>query len=196
MRLLNGTRIWLVAAVLLANWSLAGCSASNEGHVDNLVHENEGSSLSVQEGTDGRESASPVETRAIDGAARIAVGEEPDLFLLVSNQSFYHERVPIEVSIGGVTVVDQQFDVEGQHAWIQFPIALDTETVSVTATVPSDPTADRETEVSETLSLTVPPGEQRWMTIAYFASDPGSNTKPESRPRVDADITDQMPGFD
>lgn len=195
MRLLNRTRVWLVVAPsVLAAGSLAGCSASDDGNVDAVAHES--SSQSVQKGTDGHGSASSDETDTTGGAARIAIGEETDVFLFVSNQSFYHEQVPIEVSIDGVTVVDQQFDVEGQHTWIQFPIALDTETVAVTATVPSDPTTDRETEVSETFSLTVPQGEQRWMSIGYSASGPASSTKPASGPRIDADIADQNPGFD
>jgi hypothetical protein len=48
-----------------------------------------------------------------------------NVVLWVSNQSFVDDSVRITVTIDGRTVVDQDFDVEGQHNWIQFPLAAD-----------------------------------------------------------------------
>jgi hypothetical protein len=45
-----------------------------------------------------------------------------DVVLWVSNQSFSDETVRITVRIDGRTVIDQDFDVEGQHNWIKFPL--------------------------------------------------------------------------
>jgi len=43
---------------------------------------------------------------------------EPDLVLLVSNQSFDDPAATLTLTIDGQTVVDQEFDVEGQHTWV------------------------------------------------------------------------------
>lgn len=48
-----------------------------------------------------------------------------NVVLWVSNQSFADETVRITVRIDDRTVVDQEFDVEGQHHWIKFPLAAD-----------------------------------------------------------------------
>lgn len=48
-----------------------------------------------------------------------------NVVLWVSNQSFDDESVQITIKIDGRTVVDQGFDVEGQHNWIKFPLAAD-----------------------------------------------------------------------
>ncbi|WP_256840399.1 hypothetical protein [Ornithinimicrobium faecis] len=187
MRMLNRTRVrhGVVVCLLLAV-STTGCSATDGNDHDGspTLPARDGVPTSAQ----GVAEAGPV--------ARIAAGEKADLFLYVSNQSFYHDRVPIEVTIDGVTIVDQQFDVQGQHTWIQFPVALETRTVLVTATVASDPAADREIQVSETFPLNVPPGDQRWMTISYWASEPEPTPAPEWEPRIYADIADIEPGFD
>ena len=47
-----------------------------------------------------------------------------NVVLWVSNQSFDDETVRITVRIDDRTVIDQDFDVEGQHNWIDFPLAV------------------------------------------------------------------------
>lgn len=188
--MLNRTRVRVrhgVVVCLLLVVSTTGCSATDGSDYDG------GASLPARDGVPTTAQGVVAEPGPVP---RIATGEEADLFLFVSNQSFYHDRVPIEVTIDGATVVDQEFEVQGQHTWIQFPVALETRTVVVTATVASNPAANREVQVSETFPLNIPPGEQRWVTISYWASEPEPTPGPESEPRIYADIADHEPGFD
>lgn len=55
---------------------------------------------------------------------RLVDPDDADLLLWVSNQSFDDETVTMAIEVDGVTVVDDEFAVEGQHNWIQFPLAL------------------------------------------------------------------------
>jgi hypothetical protein len=55
---------------------------------------------------------------------RLVAPGRADLVLHVSNQSFDDERVRLTVAVDGATVVDGDFDVEGQHNWVQFPLDL------------------------------------------------------------------------
>jgi hypothetical protein len=48
-----------------------------------------------------------------------------NVVLWVSNQSFIDQSVHITVKIDGRAIIDQEFDVEGQHNWIKFPLAVD-----------------------------------------------------------------------
>lgn len=57
-------------------------------------------------------------------AVRVVGEDEAQLHLWVSNQSFIDDPARITVTIDGIEVVDQEFDVEGQHNWQLFPIAL------------------------------------------------------------------------
>lgn len=51
----------------------------------------------------------------------------------VSNQSFDDEKVRLTVAVDGVTVVDGDFHVEGQHNWVRFPLSLPAGVHEVTA---------------------------------------------------------------
>lgn len=64
------------------------------------------------------------EVTAADGEVRLVEEGEADLMLHVSNQSFDDEEVHITVAVDGVTVVDEEFDVEDQHNWVSFPVGL------------------------------------------------------------------------
>lgn len=55
---------------------------------------------------------------------RVVAEDEAQLHLWVSNQSFADDPIRITVTIDGVEVVDEEFEVEGQHNWLVFPIAL------------------------------------------------------------------------
>ncbi len=91
----------LALALALALWALVGCSE-------------------VQ----GEDPAPHPEVAAADAAVRLVGEAEADLVLYVSNQSFDDEKVRLTVAIDGVTVVDGDFDVEGQHNWVSFPLAM------------------------------------------------------------------------
>ncbi|GAB3944076.1 hypothetical protein [Micromonospora vulcania] len=47
-----------------------------------------------------------------------------ELHLWVSNQSFTDDPVVLTISIDGVQVVAQPFEVQGQHNWILFPVRV------------------------------------------------------------------------
>ena len=53
---------------------------------------------------------------------RIVAEQNADLHLWVSNQSFEDASVVLRVSIDGINVVAQAFQVQGQHNWVLFPI--------------------------------------------------------------------------
>ena len=70
------------------------------------------------------------------GAPRLVDEETANLHLYVSNQSFDRPRVRVRVRIDGVTLVDQDFAVEGQHNWVAFEVALAAGTHQVEITGP------------------------------------------------------------
>ena len=53
---------------------------------------------------------------------RIVAEQDADLHLWMSNQSFEDASVVLKVSIDGIDVVAQPFDVRSQHNWVLFPI--------------------------------------------------------------------------
>ena len=83
-----------------------------------------------------------------------------DLVLHVSNQSFDDEEVRLSVTIDGVTVVDDDFHVEGQHNWVDFPLALSSGRHEITAESDSGATL-RE-------SFEVPPDKKRYAVIDHW----------------------------
>lgn len=81
--------------------------------------------------------------------------------LWVSNQSSADDPVGLAISIDGAQVVDEQFDVEGQHNWIAFDIAgLQPGRHEVAAT--------SETGVEHTETFTVLEGAPRWLVLDYW----------------------------
>jgi hypothetical protein len=67
------------------------------------------------------------EVRDASGASlapqvRLSGERDADLHLWVSNQSFIDDPVVLAVSIDGVELIKQPFDVEGQHNWILLPV--------------------------------------------------------------------------
>jgi len=58
---------------------------------------------------------------ASDSEVHLVGPDDADLLLYVSNQSFEDENVRLKLDVDGVTVVDGEFRVEGQHHWIRFP---------------------------------------------------------------------------
>lgn len=63
-------------------------------------------------------------TTGTTGDVRVIGEDEARLRLFVSNQSFVDDPVRVTVAIDGVSVVDQDLFVEGQHTWVDVPVAL------------------------------------------------------------------------
>lgn len=84
----------------------------------------------------------------------------PPLTLYVSNQSFEDPTVGITITIDGDVVVDEDFDVEGQHNWIRFEpdVAPGRHTVHAVSTTGAELTTE----------FTLPAGEPRWAVIDYW----------------------------
>jgi len=117
----------------------------------------------------------------VDGA------EQADLILYVSNQSFEHAVVGIVVAIDEVVVVDQDFHVEGQHNWTQFPIELPPGEHTLTAT--------SSTGAAIAQTVTVPDGERRWVVVDYWYH-PGDGTGSDVvDPRFTVHVSKEAVGF-
>jgi hypothetical protein len=100
---------------------------------------------------------------ASDSPVRLVGPDEADLVLYVSNQSFEDDNVRVKLAVDGVTVVDSEFRVEGQHNWIRFPLSLSSGSHSVTA----------ESDTGATLkeSFQVPGDEARYAVVNYWDED-------------------------
>jgi hypothetical protein len=98
---------------------------------------------------------------ASDSEVRLVGPDEADLVLYVSNQSFEDEDVRIKLDVDGVTVVDGEFRVEGQHNWIRFPLSLS----------PGSHTAESDTGATLKESFQVPGNEARYAVVNYWAED-------------------------
>ncbi|MCX5067176.1 hypothetical protein OOJ91_15135 [Micromonospora lupini] len=120
----------------------------------------------------GSGTAGPVESRPPTGATPAAIRlvdeDVADLHLWVSNQSFEDDRVTVTVSIDGTRLVDQPFDVQGQHNWILFPVKLPPGSHEVTAT--------SQTGAATHERFTVPEKGRRYAVLGYW-SDPGRNDR-------------------
>ena len=88
---------------------------------------------------------------------------EPDLVLLVSNQSFDDPSATLTFTIDGQTVVDQEFDVEGQHTWVEFPLDVGPGHHRLVAQ------SDQGHNWRQDFRL--PDGERRWAAVEYWAGD-------------------------
>lgn len=86
--------------------------------------------------------------------------DDADLVLYVSNQSFEDESVRLELAVDGVTVVDGEFRVEGQHTWIRFPLSLSAGSHSLTA--------ESDTGATLKVSFRVPGDEARYAVVNYW----------------------------
>jgi len=100
---------------------------------------------------------------ASDSAVRLVDEDEADLVLYVSNQSFEDDNVRLKLAVDGVTVVDGEFRVEGQHNWIRFPLGLSPGSHSLTA--------ESDTGATLTESFQVPGDEARYAVVDYWAED-------------------------
>ncbi len=99
---------------------------------------------------------------------RLVDDGDADLVLIVSNQSFDDEEVRLKVVIDGVTVVDGDFHVEGQHNWIRFPLGVPPGDHEVTADSDSGATLQE--------SFEVPGDKPRYAVIEYWTEDDSPDT--------------------
>ncbi|MBE7323511.1 hypothetical protein IEQ44_02435 [Nocardioides sp. Y6] len=95
-----------------------------------------------------------------DSAVRLVEEEDADLVLWVSNQSFDDETVTLVVEVDGVTVVDGDFAVEGQHNWIKFPLAMPAGEHEITA--------ESDTGATLTETFRVPGDAPRYAVIDHW----------------------------
>ncbi len=129
----------VASAVLLAlaPWALVGCGEPQ-----------------------GEDPAAHLEVTTADAAVRLVGEADADLLLYVSNQSFDDSEVLLTVTIDGVTVVEGDLHVEGQHNWVSFPLHLSTTSHEITAASDSGATL-RE-------SFEVPRGNTRYAVIEHW----------------------------
>lgn len=105
--------------------------------------------------------------------------ESANVFLYVSNQSFEDSVVQMTVEVEGEVVVDQPFDVCGQHNWVAFPLALPTGWHDLTVRAPGD--------VTQRSRLDVPPSPgKRWVVVSYWT---------DVEPSVDVTVSSEPVGF-
>ena len=83
--------------------------------------------------------------------------------LWVSNQSFADDPVTVTISIDGVSVIEEDFRVEGQHNWIGFNVRrLQPGRHTITG---SSSTGAEHTDI-----FTVSADEPRWLVLNYWYS--------------------------
>lgn len=110
----------------------------------------------------GAETATPPPAvSASPSAVRMVGPDEADLVLYVSNQSFDDPTVHITLAVDGVQVVDGEFEVQGQHTFVAFPLGLSPGSHSVTAESDSGATL--------TESFQVPGDAARYALLSYWA---------------------------
>jgi len=80
--------------------------------------------------------------------------------LYVSNQSFEDPSVRITIAIDGIVRVDQVFEVEAQHNWIDFQLGLAPGSHSLTAISHTGATMQTEFETEA--------GVPRWAVVDYW----------------------------
>jgi hypothetical protein len=98
----------------------------------------------------------PADTRRLPTADPASA----NVVVWVSNQSFIDETVRITVRLDNRTVIDQDFDVEGQHNWIDFPLAVSPGEHEFTVT--------SDTQVRRSDRLTVPATGRRYVVIDHW----------------------------
>jgi hypothetical protein len=104
-----------------------------------------------------------------------AAAEQPNVTLLVSNQSFAVNPVEIEISLDGEVVVRDTFDVAGDHApqhnWREYGVRLEPGTHDLVAT------ASDGAEFATTFDV----ADDHTLAIAHWAEEArGRGTEPKS----------------
>ena len=143
-----------VLAGVVAVTTVAGCGDA-EGTSPRAVVEAgaaDGSGSTARSGSPG------ADVRIVDAA-------EADLVLHASNQSFADETVRMRITVDGVVVVDQDFEVGSQHNWYTFPLDL--------APGDHDVLVVADTGVRARHTVTIPDGEVRYAVADYWDEGDG-----------------------
>ncbi|MDW3212822.1 MAG: hypothetical protein R8G01_02415 [Ilumatobacteraceae bacterium] len=111
------------------------------------------------------ESVAEVEVIEVVGGSDLGTPQvEPvagQVKLWVSNQSFEDDPVAVTIEIDGVQIVDDSFEVGGQHNWFSFLIdGLEPGEHTLTATSGTGAVFEG--------TFTLPPDEPRWMVVDYW----------------------------
>lgn len=97
---------------------------------------------------------------ALTRADTVGAAGNGNFTLYVSNQSFEHPAIDIRVHIDGKLVVADEFEVEDQHTWVAFRLALRTGTHVIRAEA-SDAELRRTFRVKG----------KRWAVLDYWCCD-------------------------
>lgn len=147
-------RRWVAVAVLVV---LAGCSRSGVTQLS--------------------ESASPTPSRQPSGARA-----QGNFTLYVSNQSFAEPAVDVVVTIDGVQVVSQTFEVKNQHNWVPFTQRLAAGRHSLVARTRSG---------RATFSRSFVTGARNWAVVDYWCCDAA-----DGGPHFTFNLSDRPLAFD
>lgn len=106
-----------------------------------------------------------VTSTTLSGTASTVAANKANFWLSVSNQSFTDKVVRITVAIDNRRVVEDNFDVGGQHNYFTFPFALAPGSRRVRAT------ATNGAELVETIEI--PPAGPRYAALSYWHDSDG-----------------------
>lgn len=114
-----------------------------------------------------RFASQPAPTGSAPERLATAAREDGTFHLTVTNQSFEHPDVGIEITLDGRVVIDRPFAVEGQHNFVPFPFDLAPGEHTLGAT------ASTGTTLEETFTLPAS-GAPRYavLTYWYYTDDP------------------------
>lgn len=119
----------------------------------------------------------PTLARPLSGLATSE--DDANVHLYVSNQSFEDPAVTMRVRLEDAVVVDQEFEVCGQHNWVSFPLRLEPGWHDLVATTPSGLVVESRVDVPEG------PGE-RYVVLSHWTQD---------TPHLSVDVTAEPVGF-
>lgn len=105
--------------------------------------------------------------QAPTGPPRLVAEQEANLHLLVSNQAFEQPEVGLTLSVDGVVLVDQRFEVEGQHTYVPFEVAVPAGEHRVVLTSDTGARLER--------AVTIPARGDRWALASYWQDGGGED---------------------
>lgn len=103
------------------------------------------------------------ELTPVDGEHAPPTSPEPNLFLVVTNQSYDDPQVRLGVSVGEQAIVDRVFEVGDQHQFIGYELAVPPGRHDVVVSSDAGGTLEQ--------VVTVDPGRPRYVFIAHWGDD-------------------------
>lgn len=144
-----------LATAVMVVVALLGCACTSDGSGDGGV-----SPTTVQPNPLA-ESLSPLVEEGPPLGQRQTEPAPGMVRLWVSNQSFEDDPVRLTISIDGTPVVNDDFEVQGQHNWIPFDISGLTPGAHAIV-------AESDTGAQHLGEFTVLVGEARWLVLDYW----------------------------